>query len=267
MQAPKFLRIASDLHLEWRREEYSSEKILPYDERDTSSFLILAGDIGSGKPLKKFLEEVSHRFERTIYIPGNHEYYGSQGYDKANSAMIKAFAEIPTLDFAIGETRFALWGDFTYIFTTMWTDCDKGDPLAIQAIQQGMSDFRAIPNFSATKTIRLHEKAKKEIESFLKLSESIGKKSIVITHHMPSHALIRPKYKQPGWDEINGGFAAHCDDLIGNSWSPALWIFGHTHDKINETLGNTLFVSNPRGYPNEPTGFEERDFINLKDLS
>jgi len=266
--APKFLRIASDLHNEWSRAPVEHTTVLPPDERDASSVLILAGDIGSGRPLAKFLAEVSHRFHRVIYVPGNHEYYGGQGYDHTNQALTKLLADIPNLDFSCGTTGYAQWASwgFDIIYTTMWTDCDNGNPLAVDAIQKGMCDFRAIPNFSAVTTIRLHEKAKKEIQENLEKSYSNGRKAVVVTHHIPSHELIADKWKAPGWNEINGGFAAHCDDLLDKPWSPALWVFGHTHDKINATIGNTLCMSNPKGYPTEYTLFEPLDFIHLQDL-
>lgn len=34
-----------------------------------------------------------------------------------------------------------------------------------------------------------------------------------------------------------------------------LWIFGHTHEAVDEVVNGVRFVSNPRGYPTEETGF------------
>lgn len=146
----------------------------------------------------------------------------------------------------------------------MWTDCNHGNPIDCLAVEGGLNDFRAIPNFKVADMLKIHEAAKENIKNAL-IRDNIAKcKSIVVTHHMPSHSLIAEKYK--AYSTINSGFAANCDDLMVEDWAPDLWIFGHTHDQIRQRVGKTLCVSNPLGYPNENSGynFVRHCFIELE---
>lgn len=55
----------------------------------------------------------------------------------------------------------------------------------------------------------------------------------------------------------------------GNNWDGLmnfkidLWIFGHTHEAVDEVVNGIRFVSNPRGYPNEETGFRPDLVVNV----
>jgi len=35
-----------------------------------------------------------------------------------------------------------------------------------------------------------------------------------------------------------------------------LWVFGHTHEATDVELAGCRVISNPRGYPEESTGFD-----------
>lgn len=41
------------------------------------------------------------------------------------------------------------------------------------------------------------------------------------------------------------------------------WIFGHTHVHTNVTIDGCRLLSNPRGYPNEHTGYDPSASIQL----
>jgi len=52
----------------------------------------------------------------------------------------------------------------------------------------------------------------------------------------------------------------HLSAAYTNRWNSLLakvdvWIFGHTHRAIDIELGGSRLISNPRGYPQEFTGF------------
>jgi Icc-related predicted phosphoesterase len=41
---------------------------------------------------------------------------------------------------------------------------------------------------------------------------------------------------------------------------PALWVYGHTHECDDQTIGQTRIISNQLGYPGNLGGFECKDF-------
>ncbi len=60
----------------------------------------------------------------------------------------------------------------------------------------------------------------------------------------------------------------HLSAAYANDW-PALvakadaWIFGHTHDSVDAEFYGCRLISNPRGYPDEETGFNPSFVIDL----
>jgi predicted phosphodiesterase len=258
----KLLRIASDLHLEWVRDLAKHQDVLPPDELDKESILVLAGDIGSGKPLLAFLNVLVDRFPHVVYIPGNHEYYGSQGYEQWNEQAEVKYGNFSNLTFAPGTIEDIEIDGLQIIATTLWTDCGKGDPVTMGAVRRGLNDFNgAIPNFSVEKSMELHEVAREGIASSLRRTGTEIKK-VVVTHHTPSHLLSNIRWKG---QLANAGFHSNCEDLMTEDWSPQAWVFGHTHDQVVRKIGKTLCVNNPKGYPNEYTGvnYEERCFLDM----
>jgi hypothetical protein len=41
---------------------------------------------------------------------------------------------------------------------------------------------------------------------------------------------------------------------------PALWVYGHTHECDDQTMGRTRIISNQLGYPGNLGAFECKDF-------
>jgi hypothetical protein len=44
---------------------------------------------------------------------------------------------------------------------------------------------------------------------------------------------------------------------------PALWVYGHTHECDDQTIGRTRIISNQLGYPDRFGGFECNDFDSM----
>lgn len=85
---------------------------------------------------------------------------------------------------------------------------------------------------------------------FLKreLSKSFDGKTVVVTHHCP--------VPEVGGEKQDG----HLSPAYFNRWHSVVplvdvWIFGHTHRAVDIELGGCRIISNPRGYPEEETGF------------
>jgi predicted phosphodiesterase len=55
---------------------------------------------------------------------------------------------------------------------------------------------------------------------------------------------------------MNPAYASNLDEFVVESGA-ALWVHGHSHQAKQYLIGETLVVSNPRGYPEEDTGFND----------
>lgn len=71
------------------------------------------------------------------------------------------------------------------------------------------------------------------------------KDTIVISHHLPTPAAVADKFKH---NPNNHFFMADMDHIIYDQ-EPKLWLFGHTHTRMDFVVHNTRLVCNPRGYP------------------
>ncbi len=70
---------------------------------------------------------------------------------------------------------------------------------------------------------------------------------------MPHHALHPTSLLDPHAD-LTWCYALDLTDLIRER-GPDLWIHGHVHHAVNYWVGRTRVVCNPRGHPDERTGF------------
>lgn len=264
----KYLRIASDLHLEGfqgRNPDTLALDFLPKDERDASSILILAGDISSAPTqLAFFLRACIERFPHVIFVPGNHEYY-RHNFDAWNRKMND---DLPQLNqHGGGHLHFStqgmkitdIWG-VRFIFGTMWAD--GGPTLHDQAVTgHYLNDFRVIQcdssssihprRFTVQDMQAQFKSSKAELEKYL--SAPYDGKTVVVTHHLPSRRLVSARFwPGDGSDGANGGFVGNCDDLLAKTESaPWLWVHGHTHDTLDTELWQTRIVCNPAGYRGE----------------
>lgn len=238
---------------------------IPAEASDSETTLILAGDISS-KPdqLHRFLGECAARFERVLYVPGNHEFYRNhfQDWNKWLRDVIPRDGKVIAVG---GDEVLKLEVDgVRFVLATLWGDGGR-DMTETFNVQQHMNDFRLIRygfrSFKVDDMKRENFDQQKKIEAALK-SPTDCKTSVVITHHMPSYRLCHPRF---GGD-CDGGFACNMDSLLASDHAPDLWIHGHTHDTIDTTLWKTRVICNPRGYRGEWTSPHNRYSALLVDV-
>lgn len=268
----KHIRLCSDLHREfWRDNSNWIQGCIPSDDRDKDSILILAGDIFGHMWLgiQDILPELISRFAQVLFIPGNHDYWTNT--PKWNIKDMNRWSEELTnsLPKAIVCSQDALaeidlTPEITLLACTLWTDCGKDRPLD-EIYISSFPDFKRImmdrKTLATTRLIRdLHTQQLTQLETRLKELDD-KKKVLVATHHLPSYQLCDPFYG-PNGDSL---FASNLDRLFGQSFSPKLWMHGHTHVRIDTKLGETMVICNPMGYPGEArTAYEPRLFIDLE---
>lgn len=245
---PKYIRVASDLHLEQnygQKTDFLVNQFVPADERDAESVLVLAGDISS-KPaqLVPFLKEVEKRFPRVYFVPGNHEFYGHD-LDKWSSDFKVEMGESTITKFTTLDVDIEEMEGVRFIYTTLWADGGK-DHFERAQVNRGLRDFYVIgkngKRFHVNDMMALHKVQRTKLEELI--AKPFDGKTVVITHHMPSYRLCHPRFGS----EINGGFAGNLDSVLAADNAPNLWIHGHTHDTIDTTMWKTRIVCNPSGY-------------------
>lgn len=242
--------IVSDVHLEFGTYIPSNP--------NKSDVLIMAGDIipiyllANNKKYIKYFEQCGKLYKHIIYIFGNHEYYNGDIRLEFDNAQ-KWLGHIDNL--RIVNNKVVKIDDVSFMCGTMWTDCNKEDPLTMLQLIQGMNDFRVIKDSSKASmyggidyltpedTVIEHKLFKKFLISALNNNHE---KCIVVTHHSPSLRSIPEEYRRDY--HMNGGYTTNLDEFIMNRPYIKAWIYGHTHSPNEFMVGETMLINNARGY-------------------
>ena len=240
------VQILSDLHI-----EFDGNRIPPL--APDAELIILAGDLAPVHTRR--VGDIAKRWagaDRILYVPGNHEYYGSE-IDIARRELARQCIQhgVTLLDPGAVTVN-----DGRFIGATLWTDFllegVAGEAWAHLEVGQGLSDFTGTiryhggpdGRFTTRESARRHAEHRAFIEAELKKAERSGLTPVVITHHAPSPRCIRPWFEN---SRLNPGFASDLDALIAR-YQPPLWVHGHMHDPVDERLGDTRIIANPHGY-------------------
>ena len=224
------LRILSDLHLEFHRDNGAS---FIKDQKDKDyDVLILAGDITTEKHLGEVLslwrKSVGDR--NIVYVPGNHEYYDSSISKVQNTfdAWSKQDNKLHVLD----NSQVTIDG-VKFVGSTLWF-AHSGKP---ERGDEDLNDFHLIGGFRNW----ISQQAK---DSAQYLKDNVKEGDIVITHHLPHPKSIHPRF---AGSYLNKYFLHDVSDVVENS-AAKLWVYGHTHSSFDFTVSKTRLVCNPFGY-------------------
>lgn len=233
------IQYCSDLHLEFPE----NQKFLRLNPLNAvGDILVLAGDVVTFQdPVKadEFIDFACDNYSAVYWIPGNHEYYGSDMADKSNPLYEKVRD-----NFYLVNNRSIVVGGVRLVLTTLWS---RIDPRHEWEIQRSVSDFSVIKyrrrKFTAQDFNFLHT----ESLDFLKkaIREPGNEPVVVVTHHVPSLMNYPRIYKD---SPLKEAFAVELFDLIEDS-GVACWIYGHHHVNTPEfTIGHTKMLTNQLGY-------------------
>jgi DNA repair exonuclease SbcCD nuclease subunit len=276
------IAVCSDLHLEFE------DIILKNDEG--ADVLILSGDIMIAEDLhnhppvvtnpyapyidlgsrqkkaqqfRDFLSRCSFQFPNVIYIAGNHEFY--HGRWKGSLDHLRETCSLyPNVYFL--ENNIKVINEVSFIGATLWTDCNKGDPLTLHALTDMMNDYRVIRNdelgFTRLRPAHTIDRHRYTM-SYLKavLPDLKDKKVVFVGHHTPSYQSIHDRYKKDYL--MNGGYHSELSEFILDNPQIKLWTHGHTHEPFDYMIGTTRIVCNPRGYSGHD---ESAEYFELKYL-
>lgn len=144
---------------------------------------------------------------------------------------------------------------WTILGCTLWSNFAlHGEGRAVHAATEAakyIGDFRHIRIGGRLMTVgdsvRMYERDHAWLDQTLATCNS--ERTIVMTHFGPHPGSTHPLYEQGDSVALNPYFSN--DSGLIEKHQPALWVHGHTHQRLDYTVGRTRVVCNPRGYANE----------------
>lgn len=247
------IQYCSDLHLEFNQNTKFLQKFPIIPEAD---ILVLAGDITYMRQdfyKHPFFDYISENWEKTYWVPGNHEYYCGidiNSYDFSKPIDIrKNIFIVDNYSVKIENTQL--------IFSTLWSKIEKQYANIIEKV---VSDFHCIvingEKLNSEVFNKLHKISFEYLEKELKICNAETK--IVITHHLPSVQCNSPEYVG---SKLNSAFCVDLTNFI-KKCNADFWIYGHSHRNMPEIkIGKTRLVTNQLGYVSHK---EHKDFATDK---
>jgi len=234
------MRIAliSDIHLS------VGHMALPEPAADV---LVIAGDVG--RPGRAMEWACASRLP-TIYVAGNHEFYGS---DIAGTyeALRRHAGESAVHVLERSEWQYQ---GVRFLGCTLWSDYRLF--ASVESRERGLAEAtRFVRDFSAIRVAADFDGFFTPALSQLLFAQSVAwledcfarphlGPTVVVTHFAPTPQSISPRFRD---SPINASFVSDLTEKILR-WRPALWLHGHTHDSFDYRVGATRVVCNARGY-------------------
>lgn len=247
------LRILSDIHTEGYNFIY---------ERLDEDVLVLAGDIGVGDLVVKWIKFHIPIDLPVIFVPGNHEYY-NRHFENTNALFESEFAGTNVRYLNNSQ---AIIDGVRFLGSTMHSNFGlfgESERWSAEQASKGINDFYCIKTAFTNRSWTVSD-CKKEFDKFERYMEFKLKhdpfqgKTVIVTHFCPSAQSVHERFKQ---NTITPFFASNCEHLMGFS---DLWIHGHTHDCYDYVIEGTRVICNPRGYGREnETGFNRNLIVEI----
>lgn len=233
------LHVISDLHMNFEGMERP---------RTDADVVVLAGDVA--RPAAAAAWALGFA-QPVIYVPGNHEFYGSSlEATLAELQRLLAGSHVHLLDNRAVEVQ-----GVRFLGSTLWTDFRVGgdgpaQDAAMAEARKLMYDFSRIRIggppadrvLSPHDTTRIFDSSARWLDE--ELSRPFAGPTVVVTHHAPSPKSIHPRF---AGSPLNAAFVSDAERLLQGKRA-RLWIHGHTHDSFDYEVDGTRVLCNPRGY-------------------
>lgn len=247
----------SDLHLE--SQEF------PWQLPD-GDVLVIAGDLCHAVRLAptradryseimrervlRFADVARARFRHVLLVAGNHDHYDGV-FGETVGLLRQHLPGITVLDDETVEIE-----GVRFFGATLWTDFNRRDARTMEGVRRKMGEYffvkvqEATPDGSIIRRKFRPEDAADACERAMAalrmaVSDSNGKPLVVVTHHAPSLRGLNPLHRGNGAD---GAYASDLDAEIETMSGIRYWVHGHTHIRKRYRIGETVVVSNARGF-------------------
>jgi predicted phosphohydrolase len=233
------IQYCSDLHIEF---PFNKTHLALHPITPAGDILLLAGDVMLFTEIDKhhdFLAWVSDHFRETYWVPGNHEYYGSDLSEQSLRLHEKLLPNVNLVNNVTIQLE-----DIELVFSTLWSKINLEKEYSIK---RTMADFHLIRKHGSKITVTDYMELHETCLAFLRdtLEQPVLGKRLVVTHHLPTYLNYPPRYLG---SDLNSAFATELSDLVTLSGA-AYWIFGHHHQPVPDfAIGNTLLTNNQLGY-------------------
>jgi Icc-related predicted phosphoesterase len=236
------INLVSDIHLEtydWFPKFSARKATQMFNGLFSCDVLVLAGDIvSSPRMLTEWLETSP---VPVVYLLGNHEYYG-KSFDNTPNVFRTVLQKLSHVHLLDRDT--VTINGVKFIGTTLWTDFDKKNPLAMEMARRSINDFRKIDGCTVDSMLERHEMERSWLERELAGNKTSPASTVVVTHFGPS--ILSQHSSWPN-SLLGKYFVSSLDDII-ERYAPSTWIHGHTHDSCDYRIFDTRVVSNQSGY-------------------
>lgn len=218
------IRLLSDLHFEFRHDLEAFSDSLDFQP---GQVCVLAGDIVVADDISR----ISYLFDKWpgtqfLWVPGNGEFFGGS-FETVRWNLRALESVTPNLQVLMRD-RAEIDG-VQFLGCTLWYPPPRS-----------FREFEACPDYEMIYDgFRIPYEAGMDAE-FLRQADNY---TVVITHMLPHYCAIKPPYVGLPRNQF---FVHDMTDVI-NSRQPRLWLFGHTHACVDERVGTTRLVCNPRG--------------------
>jgi UDP-2,3-diacylglucosamine pyrophosphatase LpxH len=227
----------SDTHLNlWKYTPEQLSAVLPAVPNVPN--LILAGDIGDPDEVSLYniLQIAKQRYQRVLYIPGNHEFYlRTPGSKKSPASVLAWFDKLDTQwdNFHFFYRRTEVYDGIRVVGATAWSTSAKDTEWSKMISEEG----------------------RKDVEFLDKTLSSSKEPTQVVTHYPSTLKVLQPNYanKLSQYD--------YAQDLERMYHYPVkTWIFGHVHQSHDFMIpysssiygsGSIRILCNPYGYPTD----------------
>jgi predicted phosphohydrolase len=277
MNNPKYIRIFSDIHLDFDIPS-NLKNFSPQTDiwspvplvSDPETILILAGDIWHAKKPFKFMgfswiKKVSEQFHSIIIVLGNHDFW-SGNLQKEYQYYIDSIKEQGLSNVFLLQDNTIVMDNLKFVGGTLWTDYNKANNISMSFAESNMNDFRYIKNgmsfarLKANHLLGAHIKTQNYIRTHAK-KDYPEQNLWVITHHLPTFKSIPKTYLEVYGINENALYATNLEDLFDGDID--VWVHGHGHEAMNYNLNKTHIISNPRGYRGESTGYSHTSLFDF----
>lgn len=246
-------RVYSDLHLECDVWNNKSMWVPPIQDDEKEQILILAGDLFYGVLSIEWIRGFHQRFKRVLVVLGNHDYWHQKKIDETISFYRSVLHQNNMDNVYLLHNNCEEFYDVIFYGGTMWTDLDRGNPVAeINAPKIMVPDFEFIKDMSVSVWKKQHSLFLYGLSALL--DNEPEKPVFVISHHLPSFSSVHEKYHG---SHMNPYYYSDLDHFMHYNDQIKVWCHGHTHDTFDYHINQARVICNPRGYNGENDDFYE----------
>lgn len=251
--------LMSDLHVDkWDGETYD------YAAHKNSNIAIVAGDVADSPAITLAeLKRIAAVYKTVLFVDGNHEFRKAGQIYNFDFATVEkelrdGIAKLPNVTYLRdqpfvkdGVAIIGRNGHWDYKMTDRITEKDAIN----DAAKQFKSTFNEAASFS--KLARRDYYALRDQVIALNQAPSIHT-IVVVTHTVPRRELMDPAGTfSPEWLSRGGASLMRHLSQYDTHHKVRFWLFGHSHEQIQQNIDGILYRENPRGKRKEGnTGYK-----------